>query len=193
MDHRSPKAALTPIEASATATPIGALRTNEPSRRSPETAAPKRCPRGSIIRAGGSLAAAAAGTAFGMRWIVHHIAYSSSRSSPSTPGLDSPWLHDYAGVAYSHAPMTTVSARPLRNRPARGDDRAVRVAIVGATGYVGSELVRLLTRHPNVQIVGLVGRGRDREPVEATHPSLATTGLVVDAEMPEADAVLLAP
>ena len=68
----------------------------------------------------------------------------------------------------------------------------MRVAIVGATGYVGSELVRLLSRHPNVEIVGLVGRGRDKEPVEATHPSLANTGLVVDAETPEADAVFLA-
>jgi N-acetyl-gamma-glutamyl-phosphate reductase len=101
-------------------------------------------------------------------------------------------LHDYAKFAYSHAPMTTVSAQPRRNRAARPGDRAVRVAIVGATGYVGSELVRLLSRHPNVEIVGLVGRGREKEPVEVTHPSLATTGLVVDAETPEADAVFLA-
>jgi N-acetyl-gamma-glutamyl-phosphate reductase len=95
-------------------------------------------------------------------------------------------------LAYSHAPMTTISARPPRNRAARPADRPVRVAIVGATGYVGSELVRLLSRHPNVQIVGLVGRDRDREPVQATHPHLATTGLAVDAETPESDAVFLA-
>src|SRR3954468_3996662 len=88
--------------------------------------------------------------------------------------------------------MSTVSARPLRNRAARASDRPVRVAIVGATGYVGSELVRLLARHPNVEIVGLVGRDRDHERVEATHPHLATTSLLVDAETPEADAIFMA-
>jgi N-acetyl-gamma-glutamyl-phosphate reductase len=88
--------------------------------------------------------------------------------------------------------MATTSTRPLRNRAARSGDRAVRVAIVGATGFVGAELVRLLSRHPNVEIVGLVGRGREHEPVEASHPHLATTGLAVDAETPESDAVFLA-
>jgi N-acetyl-gamma-glutamyl-phosphate reductase len=101
-------------------------------------------------------------------------------------------LHDYAEWPYSHAPMTTTSARPTRSRAARRGDRPVRVAIVGATGYVGSELVRLLSRHPNVEIVGLVARGRDHEPVQATHPHLATTGLVVDAAMSDSDAVFLA-
>ena len=70
--------------------------------------------------------------------------------------------------------------------------RRVRVAIVGATGYVGSELIRILARHPNVEIVGLVGRDRSDEPIEQTHASLATTGLAVDAARPEADAVFLA-
>jgi N-acetyl-gamma-glutamyl-phosphate reductase len=66
------------------------------------------------------------------------------------------------------------------------------VAIVGATGYVGAELVRLLTRHPFVQIVGLVGRGRSREPIGGTHIHLDRTGLHVDATVPDADAVFLA-
>jgi N-acetyl-gamma-glutamyl-phosphate reductase len=66
------------------------------------------------------------------------------------------------------------------------------VAIVGATGYVGAELVRLLTRHPDVEIVGLVGRGRSREPIGGTHIHLDRTGLHVDATVPEADAVFLA-
>ena len=86
----------------------------------------------------------------------------------------------------------TPSIRSSRRRRAEGADRAIRVAIVGATGYVGSELVRLLARHPNVEIVGLVGRGREWEPVAATHPHLATTGLLVDAERPDADAVFVA-
>jgi N-acetyl-gamma-glutamyl-phosphate reductase len=73
-----------------------------------------------------------------------------------------------------------------------GKERRIRVAIVGATGYVGAELVRLLTRHPNVEIVGLVGRGRNREPIGGTHIHLDRTGLHVDATVPDADAVFLA-
>jgi N-acetyl-gamma-glutamyl-phosphate reductase len=63
---------------------------------------------------------------------------------------------------------------------------------VGATGYVGAELVRLLTRHPNVKVVGLVGRGRSHEPIGGTHIHLDRTGLHVDATVPDADAVFLA-
>jgi N-acetyl-gamma-glutamyl-phosphate reductase len=73
-----------------------------------------------------------------------------------------------------------------------GDSRRIRVAIIGATGYVGAELIRLLGRHPNVEIVGLVGRDRSNEPIERTHASLADTGLRVDTTRPDADAVFLA-
>lgn len=88
--------------------------------------------------------------------------------------------------------MTAIESVPASRsrRPAPG--ARIRVAIVGATGYVGSELVRLLARHPSVQIVGLVGRERSHEPIELTHPHLATTGLKVDTQRPEADAVFLA-
>ena len=69
----------------------------------------------------------------------------------------------------------------------------VRVAIVGATGYVGSELIRLLSLHPNVRIVGLVGRERQGDPIGGIHPHLATRDLLVrDAVPAEAEAVFLA-
>ncbi len=68
----------------------------------------------------------------------------------------------------------------------------IRVAIVGATGYVGAELIRLLSRHPDVEVAGLVARNRDDEPVGGIHPHLARTGLVVGSEVPDADAVFLA-
>lgn len=73
-----------------------------------------------------------------------------------------------------------------------GSDRRIRVGIVGATGYVGAELVRLLARHPDVEIVGLQARGRDEQPIGATHGHLATTGLTVDDATPDADALFLA-
>ena len=68
----------------------------------------------------------------------------------------------------------------------------IRVGIIGATGYVGAELIRLLTPHPHVTIVGLQGRDRDGEPIDRTHAHLSGTGLVVDATLPDADAVFLA-
>ena len=82
--------------------------------------------------------------------------------------------------------------RSARGVPADGGQRRVRVAIVGATGYVGAELIRILARHPNVELVGLQGRDRDEEPIEDTHRHLAGTGLTVDSALPEADAVFLA-
>jgi N-acetyl-gamma-glutamyl-phosphate reductase len=94
--------------------------------------------------------------------------------------------------------MTAISAPTARlPRSGRGIDpsggaRRIRVGIVGATGYVGAELVRLLARHPNVALVGLVGRGRDHDPIEGIHPQLVGTGLTVHAELPEVDAVFLA-
>jgi N-acetyl-gamma-glutamyl-phosphate reductase len=82
--------------------------------------------------------------------------------------------------------------------PTTGTDRRlvaggrIRVGIVGATGYVGAELIRLLSRHPDVEIVGLQGRERDGEPIEATHPHLSGTELSVDRSLPATDAAFLA-
>jgi N-acetyl-gamma-glutamyl-phosphate reductase len=75
-------------------------------------------------------------------------------------------------------------------RPGAGE--LIRVGIIGATGYVGAELIRLLSRHPHVEIVGLQGRGREAEPIETTHPHLAGTALEVNATLPPVDAVFLA-
>ena len=72
------------------------------------------------------------------------------------------------------------------------DGARIRVAIAGATGYAGGELVRLLARHPNVEIVGLSGRDRADEPVATIHPHLGATDLTVGSELPPADAVFLA-
>src|SRR5204863_6195021 len=48
-----------------------------------------------------------------------------------------------------------------------------RVAIVGATGYAGSELTAILARHPEVELVGLYSsRGGARGEIAPTLPHL---------------------
>ncbi|GIV11521.1 MAG: N-acetyl-gamma-glutamyl-phosphate reductase [Fimbriimonadales bacterium] len=41
----------------------------------------------------------------------------------------------------------------------------IRIGIVGATGYTGSELIRLLSAHPQVQITALVSRSEAGKPI----------------------------
>ena len=49
----------------------------------------------------------------------------------------------------------------------------LRVAIVGASGYTGAELVRLLADHPNVTIVALTGDRKAGQPLREVFPHLA--------------------
>jgi N-acetyl-gamma-glutamyl-phosphate reductase len=64
---------------------------------------------------------------------------------------------------------------------------------VGATGYVGAELIRLLALHPHAVITGLVGRERKGDPIAGIHPHLATRELHVHDYVPDdAEAVFLA-
>jgi N-acetyl-gamma-glutamyl-phosphate reductase len=54
----------------------------------------------------------------------------------------------------------------------------LRAALVGATGYVGRELLGLLARHPFVRIARLMSSGRDGKkafPIERSHPTLRGT------------------
>lgn len=86
-------------------------------------------------------------------------------------------------------PTDLPGRRPSRMR---SDGTPIRVGIIGATGYVGAELIRLLSRHPAVEVIGLQGRDRDHEPIGLTHAHLSGTGLDVHKELPDADAVFLA-
>lgn len=59
----------------------------------------------------------------------------------------------------------------------------IRAAVVGASGYAGAELVRLLAGHPMVKIEALYARGRDGSPLAEEFPHLAPLGLrLVDGE-----------
>lgn len=49
----------------------------------------------------------------------------------------------------------------------------IRAVVVGATGYTGAELVRLILGHPGVTLAGLVGHSTAGEPVASVLPSLA--------------------
>lgn len=47
-----------------------------------------------------------------------------------------------------------------------------RIAVMGATGYTALELLKLLLRHPEVEIVALTSRQEDRPHVSEVHPEL---------------------
>ena len=87
----------------------------------------------------------------------------------------------------THAtPSTLPEGGPTESGP-------IRVGIVGATGYVGGELIRLLARHPAVELVGLTGRERRGDPIGGVHPHLSTTDLLLESELEDGvDAVFLA-
>ena len=49
---------------------------------------------------------------------------------------------------------------------------AMRVAVMGATGYTALELLKLLIRHPHVEIIALTTRQEGRPHVSDVHPEL---------------------
>lgn len=65
----------------------------------------------------------------------------------------------------------------------------IRVAIVGGTGYTGSELLRLLARHPNVSLAAITSRAEAGLPVAEMFPHLRG---YLDLVFTEPDAATLA-
>lgn len=53
----------------------------------------------------------------------------------------------------------------------------VKVGVVGATGYTGVELVRILSGHPEVELVHVASRSHTGTPLGAVHPHLGLKGL----------------
>jgi len=74
----------------------------------------------------------------------------------------------------------------------------LRIALVGATGYTGAELMRLLANHPHVEVVAAVARKEVGKPLAELYPHLAgRTSLVLEPFDPvslagRADAAFLA-
>lgn len=73
---------------------------------------------------------------------------------------------------------------------------AHRVGVVGASGYGGAELLRILDGHPAVEVAVAAAHGAAGEPVAARAPNLAPLGVTFDGVDVDAlagcDAVLLA-
>lgn len=66
----------------------------------------------------------------------------------------------------------------------------IGVSIVGASGYVGGELLRILLEHPEVEVVGISGKEEIGKTVEKIHPNLrGATNLKFTSieDLPEAD------
>lgn len=63
-----------------------------------------------------------------------------------------------------------MAAFPDRDVP-RGF-QMIKVGIVGGTGYTGVELLRLLARHPRVQLQAITSRKEAGMPVADMYPSL---------------------
>ncbi len=53
-------------------------------------------------------------------------------------------------------------------------DSKIRVAIYGASGYTGLELLKLLARHPHVEVTTLTTRQENGQHIREVHPSLGS-------------------
>ncbi|HEY2790730.1 MAG TPA: N-acetyl-gamma-glutamyl-phosphate reductase [Micromonosporaceae bacterium] len=73
----------------------------------------------------------------------------------------------------------------------------VRVAVAGATGYAGGELLRLLSGHPDLDITAVTGHSSAGELLGSVHPQLRSlahlvVGATDAASLTDADLVFLA-
>jgi N-acetyl-gamma-glutamyl-phosphate reductase len=66
-------------------------------------------------------------------------------------------------------------------------NKTINTAILGASGYTGAELIRLLQNHPAFRIVALTGDSQAGKPMEAVYPHLRTRGLPTLVKHTEVD------
>ncbi len=69
----------------------------------------------------------------------------------------------------SVVPAKAVSCRSMTNAT---NSKPIRIGVVGATGYTGVELLRLLARHPAADLQVVTSRGEAGTPVADLFPSL---------------------
>ena len=73
----------------------------------------------------------------------------------------------------------------------------VRVAVAGASGYAGGELLRLVAAHPDLEVVAVTAHANAGQPLGSAHPNLRslahlTFGETSAASLADADLVFLA-
>ena len=74
---------------------------------------------------------------------------------------------------------------PLSPREGQGGGSAIKVGILGAAGYTGGELIRLLLNHPEAEIVFANSESNAGNPVSDVHEGLiGDTDLMFTSEMP---------
>lgn len=65
--------------------------------------------------------------------------------------------------------------------------KTIATAILGASGYTGAELLRLLQNHPKFQIVALTGDSQAGKPIEAVYPHVRGRNLPALVKHTEVD------
>ncbi len=83
------------------------------------------------------------------------------------------------------APMTT------HTPPPRIMSAPVKVAVVGASGYSGAELLRLLLRHPNVELVAVTSRSLAGKVLSKEFPRFRSVGVADSLTFTAPDAAAL--
>ncbi|MBL0317902.1 MAG: N-acetyl-gamma-glutamyl-phosphate reductase [Alphaproteobacteria bacterium] len=63
----------------------------------------------------------------------------------------------------------------------------IRSLVIGASGYTGAELIRLLLTHPNAEIVGLVADKSAGNTIDSIYPHLSDRGLPTIVTLKEVD------
>jgi len=65
--------------------------------------------------------------------------------------------------------------------------KKIRIAVVGASGYTGADLIRLAIRHPNIAIASLTAATHAGKPIDQVFPHLAGLGLPQLVQTDEVD------
>ena len=68
----------------------------------------------------------------------------------------------------------------------------IKTVVVGASGYIGGEAVRLLLGHPNIDLVAVTGNESAGKRLDEIQPNLrGYSDLVYQKEVPEAEAYVI--
>jgi N-acetyl-gamma-glutamyl-phosphate reductase len=62
-----------------------------------------------------------------------------------------------------------------------------KIGIINVTGYVGIELARILSQHPEVDLVSITGRSAAGQKIGKVFPSLAGLNMTIDAKLGDVD------